>query len=327
MVIGVVVAAIGLLPILPHLVSKEARLRFVEVNIFSDLRIIEQANERIAFDNHSIVGNIFHNRRVGFIRSFFVHYFDNFSPEFLFIKGDGNPKFSTQDVGQLYIVDLPFLLLGLIMMFTYFRAQAWLLSYWLLTAIIPAATARETPHALRILNSFPTWHIFIAFGIMSVFQYVVHHRNRIVYCLSLIVLYLASISYYLYGYYVHYPRLYSNEWQYGYKQALEYIEKHKSTYDKIYLTESIGRAYMYTLFYTRFDPDKFLKLKKSYFDAAGFYHVEGFDKYVFSDTVPTAFEPASIYIFPSSQTPKGVIMRENIRLLNGEPALTIFEKG
>jgi hypothetical protein len=53
-------------------------------------------------------------------------------------------KFSTQDVGQLYLVELLLLLLGLIMMFTYYRAQAWLLAYWLLTAIIPAATARET---------------------------------------------------------------------------------------------------------------------------------------------------------------------------------------
>ena len=329
--IGVIIAVIALLPILPHLFSKEARLRFTEVNIFSDSRIVEVANERIAFDNHSILGNILHNRRIGYIRSFFMHYLDNFSPEFLFIRGDGNPKFSTQDVGQMYIVDLPFLLLGFIMMFTYFRAQAWLLSYWLLAAIVPAATARETPHALRILNSLPTWHIFIAFGIMSAFQYRKKLRNRFVntrtvYCLLLIALYAVNVSYYLYNYYVHYPRMYSGEWQYGYKQALAYVNSNKSTYKKIYLSESIGRAYMYTLFYAAYDPEQFQKNNSSYFDAAGFYHVDGFDMYVFTSTLPASLDGSSLYIFPPGQVPNGATIKQTIVLLSGDPVLTIFEK-
>lgn len=330
-VIGIAIAVVALLPLLPHLFSKEAKLRFVEVNIFSDLSIVERANERIAFDNHSFLSTIFDNRRIGFARSFFMHYFDHFTADFLFIKGDGNPKFSTQDVGQLYLVDLPFLLLGLYVMFAYFRPQAWFLAYWLLTAIIPAATARETPHALRILNTLPTWHIFIAFGIMSAFQYVINFKtriinNRTVYSLLFIALYAVSVSYYLHNYYIHYPRLYSGEWQYGYKQALAYANSNGSTYKKIYLSESIGRAYMYTLFYTAYDPELFQKNNSSYFDAAGFYHVDGFGSYVFGSTLPAALDNSSLYIFPSSQVPNGVTIKRKISLLSGDPVLVIFEK-
>lgn len=334
---GIMIAFIALLPLLPHLLSKEARLRFAEVNIFSDLRIIEEANKRIAFDNNSFISTIFDNRRIGYIRSFFSHYFDHFTSDFLFIKGDGNPKFSTQDVGQLYIADLPFLLIGLYAMFAYFRPQALLLSYWFLTAIIPAATARETPHALRILNSLPTWQIFVAFGILMSVSRVMRHAARIkikwlrsitvfLFCLMLIVLYLFNITYYLQNYYVHYPRIYSGEWQYGYKQALAYVNSNGSSYGKIYISESIGRAYMYTLFYTTYDPLKFQKSNSSYFDDAGFYHVDGFDRYIFTSSLPAIFDPSSLYIFPPSQVPEGVKIKQIVTLLNGEPVLTIFEK-
>jgi 4-amino-4-deoxy-L-arabinose transferase-like glycosyltransferase len=323
--IGIVVAMFTMVPIVPHLLSKEARLRFTEVNIFSDLSVVTQSNERITLDDNSFVGKILHNRRIGFARSFLIHYFDNFSPDFLFIKGDGNPKFSIQDVGQMYIIDIPFLLLGIYFVFTYFRREALFLLFWLLTAIIPAATARETPHALRILNSLPVWHIWIGFGLVTFLSTIVQNRKRIitiVVCLG----YMVSISYYIHNYYVHYPRMYSNEWQYGYKQALEYVRSHDTEYKKIYLTESIGRAYMYTLFYSHYDPAQYLKLKKSYFDAAGFYHVDGFDKYIFTSVAPTALEDSSLYIFPPGQMPEGAIVRKTIPLLNGDPVLVLFDK-
>jgi hypothetical protein len=81
---------------------------------------------------------------------------------------------------------------------------------------------------------------------------------------------------------------------------------------------------MYTLFYTRYDPAKYLKLKKSYFDAAGFYHVDGFDKYVFSNTSPATSTKNSLYIFPPGKIPKDSAVYETIKLLNGNPVLTIY---
>ncbi|MDP1721720.1 MAG: glycosyltransferase family 39 protein [Candidatus Gottesmanbacteria bacterium] len=322
---GIILSIVLLLPILPHLFSKEARLRYNEVNIFSDSSIVERANDRRAFDNHSFISAIFDNRRIGYARSFLSHYFDHFTADFLFIKGDGNPKFSTQDVGQLYGVDLPFLLLGVYTMFAYFRPQAWFLIYWLITAIIPAAVARETPHALRILNSLPTWHIFIAFGIV-VFLSNVHKKKVYLLCsILLVVLYVGNVSYYLHNYYIHYPRIYSGEWQYGYKQALQYVNANTNKYKKIYLSESIGRAYMYALFYTAYNPEEFQKRNSSYFDAAGFYHVDGFGPFIFGSALPV-LDDGSLYIFPPNQVPTGVKIIKTIALLDGSPVLTLFEK-
>lgn len=324
--LGCAVAIVAMLPIITHLLSPEARLRYDEVNIFTDESVVVTSNERLAHDENSLFGKIFDNRRIGYARSFFIHYFDNLTPNFLFIKGDGNPKFSTQDVGELYLIELPLLAVGAYMLFIFFRPETLLLIFWLATAIIPAAVARETPHALRILNSLPTWHIFIAFGILVILQWVFKKRGKRFFVAAFAGLYCISVGYYLHNYYVHYPRLYSGEWQYGYKQALEYMKRIENKYQNVYISEIIGRAYMYTLFYTKYDPATFEAEKKSYFDSAGFYHVDSFGKFHIETTQPTKLAANTLYIFPPSQAPKGARMLDTINLLNGDPVLSVFDK-
>ena len=72
---GIIIATVILLPIMPHIFSKEARLRFAEVNIFSDAGIVNQANARMEVDNISWWSKIMHNRRVGFSQSYLTHFF------------------------------------------------------------------------------------------------------------------------------------------------------------------------------------------------------------------------------------------------------------
>lgn len=143
--VGVVIAAVTMAPIIPHLLSPQARLRFTEVNIFTDLSVVEKSNERIAREPDNPIAKIVNNRRVGYTWSFLIHFMDNLQPQFLFVTGDGNPKFSIQDVGQLYMIEAPLLAVGIIALFIEYPAVAAVLLYWLIAAIIPAATARETP--------------------------------------------------------------------------------------------------------------------------------------------------------------------------------------
>jgi 4-amino-4-deoxy-L-arabinose transferase-like glycosyltransferase len=322
-IIGVIIAGLCTAPIVPHLLSPQARLRFAEVNIFTDASIVETANQRIEREKGNLVAKLVNNRRVGYARSFLIHFMDNLQPDFLFVKGDGNPKFSIQDVGHLYLIEAPFLTIGIFAMLIANPGVAFLLLYWIIAAIIPAATARETPHALRILDSLPTWHIFIAFGILSVYRYIT--KGKIVYCLLLIVLYVFSILYYLHNYYRHYPIEFSGEWQYGYKQVLQSIEPIAQKYDSIVITDSIGRPYMYTLFYTKTDPNDFFRTKDSYFDAAGFYHVDGFLNYRFGGSLPDILTPGTLYIWNSVH--KGARIIDTIHLLNGNTVLQIFDDG
>lgn len=324
-VIGVCIAGIALLPIVPHLLSKQSRLRFEEVSIFTDLRTVLTANSRRGVDDMTKFSGIVHNRRIGYAREYMIHFFDHFEPRFLFIRGDGNPKFSIQDTGQLLIVSAPFLVLGIFTLFSQYPAIGWLLLWWLLVSIAPAAVARETPHALRTENALPVWLIFTAFGIVSSITYQVSRKKQIFLGAFYILLFTCNFFYFWHNLMVHYPKEYSGEWQYGYKNAIQLAIDVRDQYDTIVLTESIGRPYIYALFYEQYDPEKFWKTRDASFDAAGFYNVYGFDKFQFTQLGVGTYPGKVLYILSPKDVPKDAHIVETIKLLNGDPVLVAFD--
>lgn len=330
-VIGICIALILLVPIVGHLFSKEARLRFQEVNIFSDISIINTSNARISYENNAWWVKILQNRRVGYARSYLIHFFDHFELWYLFIRGDGNPKFSIQDVGQLYIADLFFLIPGILWMFSNASGLSWFLVYWLIASIIPAAAARETPHALRTLNGVPVWYIFISAGVIVYADMLLNglRKGNILKRLMIVTvvagIYMFNVGYYLHNYYSHYAKEFSGDWQYGYREALRYIANIEDNYQRIYITDTIGRPYMYTLFYMRYDPGKYLSERKSYVDASGFYHVDSFGKFSFVKGSSTQYKSGNLYVMPSGSAPPNAKILNTVKLLNGSDTLVIFE--
>lgn len=333
--IAVLVGIILIAPLVQFLLTPQAKLRFHEVNIFSDIGIIERTNQEIANDNNAWWSRIIHNRRFAYGVEYLKHYFDHFNPSFLFIKGDGNPKFSTQDVGQLYLWDLPFLIAGILLLLRKREGSWWIVPLWLLAGIVPAATARETPHALRIETTLPTFQILVAYG-FSYFLIAISNIKKqiakiqikyLIFSLFFIFL-IFNFLYYSHGYYTHYPREFSGEWQYGYKNAISFIKSVEEQYDKIIFTEALGRPYIYSLFYTKEDPRVFRETAKIFREAYGFVHVEGYGRYVFTkDPASVAYEGERIlYIDVPSKVPESAKIQETFNLLNGKPVLIAYTR-
>ncbi len=321
--IGGVIGFLLLLPTLPFLLSPQASLRFKEVNIFSDIKVIETVNQEIANDNNVWWSKILHNRRFAYGQEYIKHYFDHFNPSFLFIKGDGNPKFSTQDVGQLYLFELPFLILGILLLIRKREGFWWIIPIWLLLSIVPAATARETPHALRIETALPTFQLLIAYGIVSIYQSLAWKK---VFLALLGVVILGNVTYYLHGYYIHYPRDYSGEWQYGYKEAIAYTEEVKGNYDAICFTTELGRPYAYVLFYSKYDPAKFASESEVTRDSFGFVTVNKFDKYIFAGNVSEACEEKgkTLQVDLANKVTDKMNVQKEFPLKDGSPGLAAF---
>lgn len=320
-----------LFPIIGFLFSPQASLRFKEVNIFTDPEVVEIANQEIENDGNSLVSKALHNRRLKHSVSFLTHYFDHFSPSFLFTKGDGNPKFSTQDVGQLYIWSIPFLIVGGFLIFRKREGKWWIVPIWLLTGIIPAATARETPHALRIETVLPMFQIFIAYGFVNTMLYF---KSRIhkswLFKLTLygfLIMLIFNFVYYLYGYYVHYAREFSKQWQYGYKEALEFTEENKDKYDEIYFTDKLGRPYIYYLFYSKTTPQEFRNDYDVERDVFGFVKVKRVGKYNFRDYLEIDEKGKEfLYVNDHLNVPDDATVLKTINNLAGEPALVIYTR-
>lgn len=327
-----IVGVLLLLPIVGFLLSPQASLRFREVNIFSDPDVVKTANQEIANDNGAWWSKIIHNRRLAYSVSFLQHYFDNLSPDFLFIKGDGNPKFSTQDTGQMYVWDLPFFIVGIFLLLRKREGKWWMIPLWLLAGIIPAATARETPHALRIEATLPTFQIISAYGFVGAISNFkcqmsnVKLRRGLV-ITSLLLLFL-FVMYFEHGYYAHYAREFSGEWQYGYRDSIAYVNSIQDQYDQIDVSAVLGRPYIYYLFFNKTDPNVFRNTAIVHRDAFGFVDVQGFEKYRFANNVNDIPNDGKniLYINDWQSLPKNAHVLKTFYLLNGDPVLKAYTK-
>lgn len=332
---AILVGILLILPAIGFLFSPQARLRFKEVNIFSDIGVVQTANQQIENDNNAFWSKLLHNRRFGYMVSYLSHYLDNFSPEFLFIKGDGNPKFSTQDVGVMYLWELPFFIAGMLFLIRRKEGDWWIIPAWLIIGIIPAATARETPHALRIETTLPTFQIITAVGVIVFLSKLSNMKRKIskiqikyLIFVTFFLLLIFNIIYFLHGYYMHYAREYSGEWQYGYKDSIAYVQSVEKNFDNIYIASDLGRPYIYYLFYTKTDPRIFRKDSEVRRNDFGFITVNRFGKYYFlNDGVKIDSKKGNnnIFIKTPGKVPKKANKLKIFNLLNGVAVLVAYE--
>lgn len=324
--IAVIIGVLLIMPTLGFLFSSQASLRFREVNIFTDIEVIKTSNQEIINDS-SAWSRIIHNRRVKYAFSYLKHYFDNLNSSFLFIKGDGNPKFSTQDVGQMYLWDLPFIVAGILILIRRKEGNWRIIPLWLIIGIIPAATARETPHALRIETTLPIFQIITAVGISAILSKISNFKYIKLLITVLIFSFLFfNVLYYLHGYYAHYAREYSGEWQYGYKDSIEYVRSVQDKYDNIYITSDMGRPYIYYLFYMKTSPRIFREKNIVRRDSFGFATVDEFEKYKFIGEATRINKKAkNLFIQTPNNVPGKASVKRTFNMLNGNTALVAYE--
>lgn len=314
LLVGFLLFVVLLIPLAQYGFTREARLRFDEVSWANDLAPIELSNQRITTDGGNVIARIVHNRRVVYTLEFLKHYLDTVHPDFLFFKGDVNFRLSTQIVGELYLVDLPFLLAGIYFLIRHRTKASAVLFSWALLAPIPAAFARETPHALRTLNLLPVPQILVAIGLAR----LVRLRWFVV------ALFGLFFGYYLYQYHLVYPLKYASSWQYGYKQAVAYVTANEAKYDHISVTPLYGRPYIYFLFYQNFSPQKYWESRDVSRDWYGFWTVHGFDEFVFNDSEGNLGK--WLYLRGPGQSPKDARLLTTVTDLTGNPVFEISEK-
>ncbi len=275
------------LPQVPFLLSQEGKLRFNEVAWINDLEPLEEANLRVAIDDNSVLGKIVHNRRVVYGLQFLEHYTDTFRSQFLFISGDVNPRLSIQSVGEMYLLELPLLLLGIFFLAKKHSKSGLVLLAWTLLAPLPGALARETPHALRTLTLLPVPQICVAAGVFFLADLLRKYgASKKVATLIILGGYTISFAVYLHDFYIAYPQISALEWQYGYKQMVKKVSSLASNYDSISVTETYGRPYIYFLFHENHAPKDYLISRNVDRDWYGFWYVRSFGPYVFGAQAP-----------------------------------------
>ena len=188
---------------------------------------------------------IINHRYLIYLRQFMIGYTDHFNANFWFIDGDGNPRHHANGFGLLYLIEAPFLIIGIVQLIRHYRPIAAILLPWFFLAPVASSITSGTPSAVRSLFFLPTFQIFTALGLV---------RLRKLFAISYVLLAVISFAGYLDLYYRHTPTETSQGWQYGYKQMVQQVMSSKDNYDKIIITTEYDQPYIYFLWYGNYDP-------------------------------------------------------------------------
>ncbi|MDP3973543.1 MAG: glycosyltransferase family 39 protein [Candidatus Daviesbacteria bacterium] len=338
--ISMIVFTILILPLTPFLFGGERSARYKLVSITDDPGLIPRIEER---RNNSILPSpltrLIHNR-ITYVSFYFTrNYLAHFTPDFLFINGAPHKQHHVQGMGQLYWFQAPFLFLGFFLLFKKKNEFRWLIMSWILLIYIPVSVTNDSiPHALRSAIATPVYQLLTAFGIYQAYLLIKNKKMLWQFLLWGIVVTIGLWQFisYLINYYTIYPKNYSRDWQYGYKQVLEYIRVHKDEYDEIVFTRHFGEPHMFTLFYLNYDPAKYQTDPNLVrFETYDWVRVLRFDKYYFPDLGDRETQFADIvrdnpgekllFIGREGDFPKEMPRLLSIDFLNGDNAFDVVE--
>lgn len=339
-ILSIIVFGILLLPLTPYLLSGDRSARYKLVSITDDPGLIPRINENRGNSQlPNPLPRLVHNK-ITYVSFYFVrNYLSHFTPQFLFISGAPHKQHNVQNMGELYYFQAPFLIIGLIGLFKLKHKFKNLLFSWFFLAFIPVSiTGDSIPHALRTLIAVPVYQLISAFGFFISVNWVKKYSNSVKIALSvtLAAVVVVSIGYYLNQYYDIYPKLYSRDWQYGYKQVVEYVRDHKDEYDLIVFTRHYGEPHMFTLFFTKYDPQKYQNDPNLVrFETYDWVRVLRFDKFYFPDLGDKGTQQKDILekykdkkillIGKPGDFPYGGRLLLNVNFLDGTPAFLIVD--
>lgn len=318
-----------ILPMLVYIISNPNSLnRAKGVSVFSDsTRFLESTREKTDRDMKSgnYMGLILDNRRVEYVKAFASGYLSHFEPNWLFYRGDGL-RHQPPYMGLLYIFEIPLILVGMyVLIFSQIKRKYKLFIFgYILIAPIPASVTFDIPHAVRAINLLPAPQLLSSIGLLYLLLQIAKLKIvlRIILYGFIFGFITFNITYYFHQYFIQMNYFYSKAWQYGWEEAVLYTQEESKKFDKVVVTNvsPLDQSYMFFLFYTKYDPHKYLAEGGT---RAGGFAAEhtAFEKYVFRpiNWDEDKFLKNTLFIGRPGDLPDNI--GKTINYLDGSPAI------
>jgi len=260
------VALIALL-ILFFIFGQGGANRLNQVGFHKDPNVINEQNKMFYDEgpNNILTARIYHNKMITYSRAFINNYSQYFTIDYLFLNAGKPPRYTPPAMGLIYIIELPFILIGIIKIINKKTTNLVIvLIFLLMSPVVAALTYEDAPNVQRSFFMVGYIEILTAYGVFSSLYFLNRHPLILRLFISVLVL---SMIYYLHQYYVLFPvhnPLYRND---GDKELVTEVMKIKDSYSRVIMTNDPEEPFYYFLFYTKFDPKifqhKYSKVKES----------------------------------------------------------------
>ena len=251
-------------------------------------------------------------------------YLSHFSTDFLFFN-DKNKLNFTPNIGLLYLWMLPFILFGAYFAFKKYDRRNTLFTYALIIiAPIPAAVTYDAPHAIRVFLITVPFIALASIGVYEIYLSLKKYKIAKLFFVLILTLFIFFGAWqFIRQNQIHSAWETSENWQYGRAEMTQYIMENKDKYDKIIISPNLEWPYAFILYYSKYDPDKYLAqggTKSGAFDS----QENKFDNFYFRKfTIPDDLKTKKKILlvgkpddFPSVAEPLKII-----KYLDGNPAI------
>ncbi len=290
------------------------QLRINQISIFSDAKvpIWVMRNREIDADelNNPVIGNqpkwwsiIFHNKLNSWLDAFGKNYIRAFSGEFLLNNGDPIPRHSVGQIGELLLVEVIPLIVGLVWIGKKWKNKfyRWLL-IWLLISPIPASlTSDGGYHASRLFVMSLPLLLIIALGWWRIFL------SKYVFGFMLFGFLGINFVFYYHRYLVHYPIESARAFNYGFKQVVHKIVEIQDEYKGVVLIDSEPPLIHY-FFWANTDPREVQSFGWKTGDKGevvfGKIRTINWEREVGDKTADEFLEPETLYLLTDREIPK-----------------------
>jgi 4-amino-4-deoxy-L-arabinose transferase-like glycosyltransferase len=180
-----------------------------------------------------------------------------FSQSFLFERGDPLPRHAVPGFGELYWCMVPLLALGLLWCLWPRHPEGKLFLWWLLLYPLAPALMNETPSASRGIIGAPGFCLVAAAGAVVVLDTL----RRLPWPRVVLALQAAAVAAlvialgrdavrYARAYTTTYPAQAADDFQYGYREAIAFMEARRDQYDLMLLTANrVNQPQIFAAFY------------------------------------------------------------------------------
>ena len=251
-----IILTVGLIPFALQFVEGSARVRYGQLSIFNSPQVHALSEWRTQREGPGLL----HHPPILALRQAADAYLSHFNPTFLFTRGDARGFHRGGDHAQLYLWDLPLLLVGLVLVGRRWRRPAMLaIGGWLLVGPLPATFTTTAPSAIRTLVMLPAWYLVAVVGLMPLWRWLRRHG----YGWDWLLLLVFSVTFYLYTYHRHYPVEYDSLFRSGWLETFAAAQAavDAGPYRQVVIPADLplpGAGYSYALFATAYDPHRYL---------------------------------------------------------------------
>ncbi len=294
----------------------------------------------------TIIDKAYHNKVTYLGSEVIAHMVMPFSTDFLFLTGDPNPRHSIDGMGELYIVEIVFLLAGLSFFISKSDARLKLLiGGWLILGVIPSALTRDGGnHATRLILILPPLSFLVSMGILQ----IVNNTKKFLKPLAVAFIvggYLLSFTSYQHLYWIHNPLQSERWWHFGWEQAIGDMKAVESQYDQVFITTRDEPPWVFFAAWSQYDPNLWhsgYPFKEH--TVEGFGKMSYIGKYSFGSPEKLAMydwgkilTPKMLFVASAKEVNVNLIKEPNrtppdLKLINsvaypsGEPAFYLFTK-